>query len=66
MVAFFFCTDTYFSNSSAFVITFVVNNHVDPEMNKPAEAWGKALADLISTYNHSEGMTIAHSTEVRR
>ncbi|XP_064596791.1 NPC intracellular cholesterol transporter 1-like [Liolophura sinensis] len=55
--------DTNYYNSSAFVITFIVNNHLDPELNKPAEAWEKAFIELIRTYNDTDQMIISYSTE---
>lgn len=34
-----FFLDMNYTGATALVITFVVNNHEDPEKNKMAEAW---------------------------
>ncbi|OWF43470.1 Niemann-Pick C1 protein [Mizuhopecten yessoensis] len=51
-----------YQSATAFVITFVVNNHLDEALNGPAEAWEKEFISFMKNYS-SPNMTIAYSSE---
>ncbi|KAJ8322225.1 hypothetical protein KUTeg_000696 [Tegillarca granosa] len=48
--------------AKSLVITIVVNNHLDEEKNKMAEAWEKAFIQFMKKFS-SPNMTIAYSAE---
>lgn len=48
--------------AKSLVITIVVNNHLDEEKNKMAEAWEKAFIEFMKKFS-SPNMTIAFSAE---
>lgn len=52
-----------YNSSEALVITFVVNNHLDEDMNKKAEAWEKAFIEFMKSFS-SPNMTVSYSSEV--
>ena len=54
-----------YQNATAFVITFVVNNHLDETKNKKAEAWEAEFIKFMKNYTNTN-MTIAFSSEVRK
>ncbi|XP_053383047.1 NPC intracellular cholesterol transporter 1-like [Mercenaria mercenaria] len=51
-----------YQNATAFVITFVVNNHVNEEDNRKAEAWEAEFIKFIKNYKNPN-MTISFSAE---
>lgn len=51
-----------YQNATAFVITFVVNNHLDETKNKKAEAWEAEFIKFMKNYTNTN-MTIAFSSE---
>ncbi|XP_062596314.1 NPC intracellular cholesterol transporter 1-like [Saccostrea cucullata] len=50
------------NSSEAIVITFIVNNHLDEEKNKKAEAWEKAFIEHMKAFS-SPDMTVSYSSE---
>lgn len=56
-------TDSDYKDSSALVITFLVNNHNEDKLNGKAEAWEKEFINFIKKYKNNN-MTIAFSSEV--
>ena len=56
-------TGTNYQNATAFVITFVVNNHLDEKLNGKAEAWEAEFIKFMKSYKNTN-MTIAFSSEV--
>jgi len=54
--------ETNYKNSTAFVITFVVNNHLAAEDNGKAQAWEAEFIQFMKNYNN-ENMSIAFSSE---
>ncbi|CAC5359870.1 unnamed protein product [Mytilus coruscus] len=52
-----------YQDSTAFVITILVNNHLKDEDNEKAMAWEKVLIDFLKTRQNSLNMTIAFNTE---
>lgn len=52
-----------YKTAEALVITFVVNNHLDEEKNKKAEAWEKVFIEYMRAFR-SPNMTVAYSSEV--
>lgn len=56
---------TNYKNSTAFVITFLVNNHLKDEDNEKAKAWEKVLISYLQSKQDHPNMTISFSTEVR-
>ena len=56
-------TDTNYDSAKVLLITFVVNNHVDEELNGPAEAWEKAFLDYLKNYK-GEYITVSFMAEV--
>ena len=55
-----------YQNSTAFVLTFLVNNHLEDEANGKAMAWEKVLIDFLKEKSKKllPNMTIAFTTEV--
>jgi hypothetical protein len=53
-----------YNESTALVITFVVNNHVDESQNEKARAWEKGFLDFMKNF-YDPDMIIAYSAEVR-
>ncbi|KAL3891661.1 hypothetical protein ACJMK2_003913 [Sinanodonta woodiana] len=51
-----------YQNSTAFVLTFVVNNHLNEKDNAMAEAWEKVFIDYLKNYKNDH-MIIAFSSE---
>lgn len=60
----FSITGLNYQDSTAFVITFLVNNHLKDEDNEKAMAWEKVLIDFMKTRQNGPNMTIAFNTEV--
>ena len=61
-------TGKEYNSATAFVITFLVNNHLDKSKNGPAEAWEKAYIAFMKDYVanvKSDDVTIAFSSEVK-
>ncbi|XP_069106918.1 NPC intracellular cholesterol transporter 1-like, partial [Argopecten irradians] len=56
-----FDADDY-KSATAFVITFVVNNHHDESLNGPAEAWEKEFIKFMKNFS-SPNMTISFTSE---
>ncbi|XP_033726498.1 NPC intracellular cholesterol transporter 1-like isoform X1 [Pecten maximus] len=54
--------DNDYKSATAFVITFVVNNHHDESLNGPAEAWEKEFISFMKNFS-SPNMTIAFTSE---
>jgi len=54
---------TNYSNATAFVITFVVNNHLNDEDNEMAKSWEAEYIKFMKKYKN-ENMTISFSSEV--
>ncbi|XP_076084000.1 NPC intracellular cholesterol transporter 1-like isoform X2 [Mytilus galloprovincialis] len=54
---------TNYKNSTAFVITFLVNNHLKDEDNEKAKAWEKVLISYLQSKQDHPNMTISFSTE---
>ncbi|XP_063417438.1 NPC intracellular cholesterol transporter 1-like [Mytilus trossulus] len=52
-----------YQDSTAFVITILVNNHLKDEDNEKAMAWEKVLIDFMKTRQNGPNMTIAFNTE---
>ncbi|XP_065174717.1 NPC intracellular cholesterol transporter 1-like [Sycon ciliatum] len=40
-----------YMNATALVVTYLVNNHVDAAMNKPAEEWEKRFLETVESFN---------------
>ncbi|KAL5014594.1 hypothetical protein ScPMuIL_008864 [Solemya velum] len=51
-----------YSNATALVMTFVVNNHVDDKLNGKAKAWEGVFLNFIRNFS-SPNMTIAYMAE---
>lgn len=56
-----FDSDNY-QNSTVFVLTFVVNNHLNKKDNAMAEAWEKVFIDYMKNYKNDH-MIISFSSE---
>ena len=54
-----------YNESTALVITFVVNNNVDEAQNEKAKAWEKEFLSFMQNFSDPD-MIIAYSAEVRR
>ena len=52
-----------YQNATAFVITYVVNNHLEESENAKAEAWEAEFIRFMKEYKN-ENMTISFSSEV--
>lgn len=57
-------TGVNYNESTALVITFVVNNHVDEAQNEKAKAWEKEFLNFMKNFSDPD-MIIAYSAEVR-
>ncbi|CAG5121501.1 unnamed protein product [Candidula unifasciata] len=56
--------DKDYSTANAFVITFVVNNHLDPKQLEPAKAWEAKYIEFMKNYTAEHpGVQIAFSAE---
>ena len=55
--------DDEYLNSTALVVTFVVNNKKDDVFQKKARAWEKAYLDFLHSYS-SDIITVYYSAEV--
>lgn len=53
-----------YNESTALVITFVVNNHVDEKQNEKARAWELEFLRFMKNFSDPD-MIIAYSAEVR-
>lgn len=51
-----------YQNATAFVITFVVNNHLDEKLNGKAEAWEAEFIKFMKSYKNTN-MTVSYSSE---
>lgn len=60
---FLFAGENY-NESTALVITFVVNNHVDEAQNEKARAWELEFLRFMKNFSDPD-MIIAYSAEVR-
>ena len=54
-----------YNESTALVITFVVNNNVDETQNEKAKAWEEEFLSFMQNFSDPD-MIIAYSAEVRR
>lgn len=57
-------TGEKYNESTALVITFVVNNHVDEKQNEKARAWELEFLRFMKNFSDPD-MIIAYSAEVR-
>lgn len=57
-------TGEKYNESTALVITFVVNNHVDDKQNEKARAWELEFLRFMKNFSDPD-MIIAYSAEVR-
>lgn len=57
-------TGEKYNESTALVITFVVNNHVDEAQNEKARAWELEFLRFMKNFSDPD-MIIAYSAEVR-
>ena len=57
------CLGKNYQNATAFVITFVVNNHLDEKKKGMAEAWEAEFIKLMKNYKNDK-MTVSFSSEV--
>jgi len=55
-------TKHQYGNATALLLTFIVNNNKDPELNRKAEAWELAVVNYLKQYKNPN-MTISFSTE---
>jgi len=53
-----------YKNATAFVMTFVVNNHLDPADNLKAMAWEAEFIKFMKGYKN-KNMILSFSSEVR-
>jgi Niemann-Pick C1 protein len=51
-----------YTSAEAIVITYVVTNHLDTELNKPANAWEKVFLDYLVDYSN-ENISIVYMAE---
>lgn len=54
-----------YDTSTALLVTFIVNNHVDKDANKMAETWEKAYLDYLHQYKkEAKHIDITFTAEV--
>ena len=63
MIYFTYISGNNYQNATAFVITFIVNNHLEEEKNGKAEAWEAEFIKYMKSYKNTN-MTISFSSEV--
>jgi Niemann-Pick C1 protein len=51
-----------YGNATALLITYIINNHLDPSQNLKAMAWEKKVVEFLKNYSNPN-MTISFSTE---
>lgn len=64
MYNFYLFQDDEYLNSTALVVTFVVNNKKDDTFQKKALAWEKAFLNFLHSYS-SDIITVYYSAEVK-
>lgn len=51
-----------YGNATALIITYIINNYNDKDLNKKAMAWEKSVVNFLKSYDNPN-MTISFSTE---
>lgn len=53
-----------YENATTFVITLVVNNHLNADENKKAMVWEKAYIEFMKNYTN-DNFSISYTSEVK-